>query len=193
MPHHIIQTECIQCQACAPTCPYGAIQEKNGIIFVEPSLCIDCEACREPCPTNCFSILDERSAREEINRLFAHNTTPTNPSENQNPNKDAESSQKGESSEGNTQTSTGESSDKDNKGEGQKGEGDSSQKGEQDSSKGEGESSTGNAESSEKNKQDSLLPPPPNTNYKQHKNFARNNDTTKLLSHDKITRAFLVA
>ena len=144
MPHHIIQSGCVQCQACIPTCPYGAIQEKKGIIFVEPSLCIDCQACREPCPTNCFSILDEKSAREEINRLFAHTT----PSENPNPNKDAESSQKGESSENQNP------SDKDNKGEGQKSEGDSSQKSEQDSS-------TGNAESSDKDKQDSLLPPPP--------------------------------
>ncbi|MGX3045966.1 4Fe-4S binding protein [Helicobacter sp. T3_23-1056] len=100
-----------------PACSFNAIKEKKGLIYVEPELCVDCQACRESCPTNCFSILDEASAREAINRLFAHSDTEKteNPKENpsQNPsdkNKDKGDSSKTESSQDKSESST---SDKD--------------------------------------------------------------------------------
>lgn len=50
-----ISDECINCGACADTCPVGAITEGDGKHVVNKDECIDCGACDESCPTGAIS------------------------------------------------------------------------------------------------------------------------------------------
>lgn len=54
-----ITEECINCGACEPECPNGAISEGDEYFVIDPNLCTECvgfhgdEACQTVCPVEC--------------------------------------------------------------------------------------------------------------------------------------------
>lgn len=48
---YVITDECIQCGACEPECPEGAISEVNGLYVIDQAKCQDCSSCNDVCPT----------------------------------------------------------------------------------------------------------------------------------------------
>ena len=54
-----ITEECINCGACEPECPNGAISQGEDIFVINPELCTECvgfhdeEACAAVCPVDC--------------------------------------------------------------------------------------------------------------------------------------------
>lgn len=56
----IITDECINCDACEPECPNGAITQGIEIYQIEPALCTECvghfdtSQCVEVCPVDCI-------------------------------------------------------------------------------------------------------------------------------------------
>ena len=49
---YIHPEECIDCGACEPECPEGAISEGDDIYIIDPELCTDCAACVDVCPSD---------------------------------------------------------------------------------------------------------------------------------------------
>lgn len=55
----LITEECINCGACEPECPNGAIKQGEDIFVIDPALCTECvgfhdqEACAAVCPVDC--------------------------------------------------------------------------------------------------------------------------------------------
>ena len=54
-----ITGECINCGACEPACPRGAISSGDGIFMVDPAKCTECKdegasQCVEVCPVSCI-------------------------------------------------------------------------------------------------------------------------------------------
>jgi ferredoxin len=55
----LITEECINCGACEPECPNGAISQGEEIFVIDPGLCTECvgfnerEACAAVCPVDC--------------------------------------------------------------------------------------------------------------------------------------------
>lgn len=52
MAYKIIADACINCGACEPECPVGAIAEDGGVRVIDADNCIDCGACAGACPTD---------------------------------------------------------------------------------------------------------------------------------------------
>lgn len=56
----IITDECINCDACEPECPNGAITQGVEIYEINPALCTECvghfetSQCVEVCPVDCI-------------------------------------------------------------------------------------------------------------------------------------------
>lgn len=48
---YIILNDCIECGACLPECPDGAISEGSPYV-INPELCTECSACAEVCPVD---------------------------------------------------------------------------------------------------------------------------------------------
>lgn len=48
---HTINDECINCGACEPECPKGAISVGPEKYVIDASKCDDCGSCSEVCPT----------------------------------------------------------------------------------------------------------------------------------------------
>lgn len=54
-----ITEDCINCAACEPECPNGAISAGDDIYVIDPNLCNECvgfhdeEACQVVCPVEC--------------------------------------------------------------------------------------------------------------------------------------------
>lgn len=46
-----ITDACINCGACEPECPVGAIKDAGGARVIDADTCIDCGACLNSCPT----------------------------------------------------------------------------------------------------------------------------------------------
>ncbi|MHB1845261.1 MAG: YfhL family 4Fe-4S dicluster ferredoxin [Deltaproteobacteria bacterium] len=50
---------CINCGACEPECPNGAISQGEELFLIDPNLCTECvgfherEACAKVCPVDC--------------------------------------------------------------------------------------------------------------------------------------------
>jgi ferredoxin len=55
----LITTDCINCAACEPACPNGAISMGEELFVIDPNLCTECvgfhdaEACADVCPVDC--------------------------------------------------------------------------------------------------------------------------------------------
>ena len=70
-----ITEECINCGACEPECPNGAISQGEDIYVIDPKLCTECvgfhdeEACAAVCPVDCC-IPDPNNAETE-EQLYA--------------------------------------------------------------------------------------------------------------------------
>lgn len=49
---YVITSDCIQCGACEPECPEGAISlADDGSYVVEAAKCEECGSCQDVCPT----------------------------------------------------------------------------------------------------------------------------------------------
>jgi len=70
-----ITDECINCGACEPECPNGAITEGEEIFVIDPELCTECvgfhgdEACQTVCPVECC--IPDPNIRETEGQLLA--------------------------------------------------------------------------------------------------------------------------
>ena len=65
--------ECINCGACEPECPNGAISEGDEIFVIDPNLCTECvgfhgdEACQTVCPVECcIPDIENRETEEQL-------------------------------------------------------------------------------------------------------------------------------
>ncbi len=69
-----ITDECINCGACEPECPNGAISEGSDTYVINPKLCTECvgfhgdEACQSVCPVECC-IPDHDNREDEVSLL----------------------------------------------------------------------------------------------------------------------------
>ena len=73
----IITEECINCGACEPECPNGAISQGEEIYVIDPALCTECVGhfdtpqCVEVCPVDCIPFNpDDRETREQLQEKF---------------------------------------------------------------------------------------------------------------------------
>ena len=70
----MITDECINCGACEPECPNGAISEGDEIFVIDPALCTECvgfhgdEACQTVCPVECC--IPDENLRETEEQLL---------------------------------------------------------------------------------------------------------------------------
>ena len=55
MTHVINPDECILCGACEAECPYEAISEKDGSMWIDPAICQDAGDCVDVCPVDAIS------------------------------------------------------------------------------------------------------------------------------------------
>ncbi len=55
MAYKIDASGCVNCGACEPECPVGAISEGDGVRVIDAGTCIDCGACAGVCPTDVIS------------------------------------------------------------------------------------------------------------------------------------------
>ena len=61
-----ITDDCINCGACEPECPNGAISQGEEIYVIDPDLCTECVGhfdtpqCVEVCPVECILVDPER-------------------------------------------------------------------------------------------------------------------------------------
>lgn len=55
MAYKIDANGCVNCGACEPECPVGAISEGDGVRVIDAGTCIDCGACAGVCPTDVIS------------------------------------------------------------------------------------------------------------------------------------------
>ncbi|MBI4719730.1 MAG: YfhL family 4Fe-4S dicluster ferredoxin [Chitinivibrionia bacterium] len=67
-----ITDECINCGACEPECPNGAISEGEDIYVIDPNLCTECvghfdeEQCQAVCPVDCCLPDPNHSESEDV-------------------------------------------------------------------------------------------------------------------------------
>lgn len=52
---HTISDECINCGACADTCPVSAISESGDKHVIDAATCTDCGACVDSCPVTAIA------------------------------------------------------------------------------------------------------------------------------------------
>ena len=56
MAYVINSDTCIECGACAGTCPVGAIAPGDGAYVIDGGSCIECGACAGGCPVDAISL-----------------------------------------------------------------------------------------------------------------------------------------
>ena len=67
-----ITEECINCGACEPECPNGAISQGEDIYLINADLCTECvgfhdaEACAAVCPVDCCVPDPNNTETEEV-------------------------------------------------------------------------------------------------------------------------------
>ena len=79
----IITEECINCGACEPECPNGAISQGDDIYIIDPKLCTECvgfhdeEACAAVCPVDCcVQDPDNLETEEQLYARARRRSTP---------------------------------------------------------------------------------------------------------------------
>lgn len=70
----LITSECINCGACEPECPNGAISQGDDIFVIDPKLCTECVGhftvmqCADVCPVDCC-VSDPNKVEDEATLL----------------------------------------------------------------------------------------------------------------------------
>jgi ferredoxin len=71
MAMRVSEAECINCAACEPECPNGAISAAVAAFVIDPALCSECVGahdkpqCVEVCPVDCIVPDPERRESSE--------------------------------------------------------------------------------------------------------------------------------
>jgi ferredoxin len=79
----IVADDCINCGACEPECPNGAIREGDVAYEIDAALCTECvgfrgiEACQSVCPDECCLPDSAHVESEEILLARAKRLHPT--------------------------------------------------------------------------------------------------------------------
>lgn len=55
MAYKVDQDMCVNCGACEPDCPVGAISEANDKRTIDADKCISCGSCAGTCPAGAIS------------------------------------------------------------------------------------------------------------------------------------------
>ena len=55
MAYKIDSDKCVNCGACEPDCPVGAISEANDKRIIDADMCIGCGSCASTCPAEAIS------------------------------------------------------------------------------------------------------------------------------------------
>ncbi|MFZ5944407.1 MAG: FAD-binding protein [Bacillota bacterium] len=66
MTVEVIKKNCIGCGACVQTCPFDALDLKDGIAVVDPEKCTDCGACVAVCPTAALTLDSRKEPQETV-------------------------------------------------------------------------------------------------------------------------------
>ncbi|HEX7156287.1 MAG TPA: YfhL family 4Fe-4S dicluster ferredoxin [Burkholderiaceae bacterium] len=74
----MINDTCVNCAACEPECPNGAISAGDPVYVIDPDRCTECvghydeSQCVDVCPVECIVLNPDRpETREELERKFA--------------------------------------------------------------------------------------------------------------------------
>ena len=62
-PIEIPNNLCNLCQACLKKCPFGALEIKDGKIYVNEK-CTGCGICVKACPTKAITIVDTETGQQ---------------------------------------------------------------------------------------------------------------------------------
>ncbi len=60
MGHHYIVETCIECGACAGTCPVKAVSVEGDHHHIDEQQCIDCGTCEQVCPVGAIKVRGAR-------------------------------------------------------------------------------------------------------------------------------------
>jgi ferredoxin len=80
----LITEACINCDACEPECPNGAITQGEEIFTIDPALCTECvghftnSQCIEVCPVDCIiNDPDNVESKEQLQHKYLQLTLRT--------------------------------------------------------------------------------------------------------------------
>jgi len=73
----MINADCVNCAACEPECPNGAISAGDPVYVIDPDKCTECvgyfaeSQCIDACPVECIIPNPERvETKEQLQRKF---------------------------------------------------------------------------------------------------------------------------
>lgn len=61
-----VETNCIQCGTCIPTCPQGALTNGADFVEIDRARCDGCGICVEACPTGALELLGTQTSVEDL-------------------------------------------------------------------------------------------------------------------------------